>query len=287
MGLGLQEYGDIMSRCIVVGDTIQFPGVSPDKLMDIYTALSRDLFGMNIPHYRVIGFWHDYDDKHAQSVFRVNDIFGQSCIELSMKLKYLVPANNGGNDATLGCWYGVSEDMSEFAGIDEFAGFNRDWGLDNGRGGDNRTANILMRPRSEIGSLMIDTCHDDGPQKYEFGTSDVWYTQRMPYEVKFPQVLIPNKHLSGIRDVILGKAPTFMFIMKGTGHMSYVDTQRLFNPRCDRIMPCDTNWDLSEFFVIRIPDPGDTMLKLTCLESINDMVLQQILHEYGKGLVEQ
>ncbi len=286
MSLDICEYGAIMFRCVVVGDTIEFPGVSPDKITDIYTILSHDLFGMNIPHYRVVGFWHDYDDKHAQSVFRVNDIFGQSCIELSMKLRYLIPMENGGNDGNLGCWYGVNEDMAEFATSEDFKGFNRDWGLDNGKGGDNRTANILQRPRSVIGSLMIDTCHDDGPQKYEFGTSDVWYTQRMPYDVKFPRVLIPGKHLSGIRDVTLGKAPTFMFIMNGTGEMSYLESQALFSERCDRIMPCNVKWDLSEFFVIRIPDPGDTVLKLTCFEDMDSGVLQHILREYGRSLFE-
>lgn len=287
MSISMEQYGKVLSTCFVHDGVVELNGLPQSDLMEFYRMFSADLFGMNIPHYRVIGFWHDYDDKHAQSVFRVNDIFGQSCIELSMKLRYLIPEENGGNDGNLGCWYGINEDMSEFASSEDFKGFNRDWGLDNGKGADNRTANILAYSRSRIGSLMIDTSHDDGPQKNEFGTSDVWYTKRMPYDVKFPRVLIPNKHISGIRDVTLGKAPTFMFIMEGTGHMSYVQTQALFNDRCDRIMPCDVQWDLSEFFVVRTPDPGDSVLKLTCLEKIDFSVLQSILNKYGRSLIEQ
>lgn len=285
MSLSKKEYGDLLSRCMVIDKTIQVPGLSPNMIMDFYMKFSRDLFGMDIPHYRVVGIWHDYDDKHASSVFRTNDIFGQSCIELSMKMKYLVPMENGGNEGSLGCWYGISEDMSMYELSDDFKGFCRDWGLDNVKGIDHRTANILQYSKDVIGSLMIDTSHDDLPQKNTFTTSDVWYTKRMPYDVEFPKVLIPNKFLSGIQDTILGKAPTFMFIMRGTGQMSYAETQKLFSDRCDRIMPCDTRWDLSEFFVPRIPDAGDHMLKLTCFEQIDEFVLQNILHEYGRSIV--
>lgn len=281
------EYGKLLFECTVFNGAIQSPvPLNPEVTKAFYNRLSRDLFDCAIPHYRVVAIWHDFDDKHGKSLFRTNDIFGQSCIELSMKMKYLIPSEIGGNDGELGCFYGITDDMTEYAKTSEdFRGFCRDWGLDNGRSIDTRTANILTRSRTEIGSLMIDTSHDDLPQKYEFTTSDVWYTQRMPYEVKFPEVLIPNKFISGIRDVVLGKAPTFMFIMRGTGNMSYEETQKLFVPKCEHIMPCDVSWNLSDFFVIRVPDEGDTELHLTYLEYVDEMVLKKILRDYGKELL--
>lgn len=281
-----KTYGELLTGCIVIGRTIGFSkALDFDMLNAMYTRLADDLFARRIPHYRVVGIWHDYDDKHDKSLFRVNDIFGQSCIELSRKMKYLVPEKIGGNDGNLGCFYGVSEDMSEFSQSEDFKGFCRDWGLDNGRSIESRTANILNVPRSKVGSLMMDTSHDDLPQKHEFTTSDVWYTQRMPYDVKFPRVLVPNKFLTNLQDTVLGKAPTFMFIMKGTGEMSYEQTQELFNARCEYIMPCDTLWDLSMFFVIRVPMAGDTVLRLTCFENIDEGMLQNILRDYGKELL--
>lgn len=287
MSVDSKFYGDLMANCIVMGGTIGFnKTLDFDTLFQVYMRFTRDLFGRNIPHYRVIGIWHDYDDKHEKSVFRTNDIFGQSCIELSLKMRYLVPEKIGGNDAELGCFYSSSEDMSAFMESEDFRGFCRDWGLDNGKSIETRTANILNLPRTKIGSLMMDTSHDDLPQKNEFTTSDVWYTQRMPYDVKFPRVLIPNKHLTHLQDCILGKAPTFMFIMRGTGSMTYEETQRLFNARCEYIMPCNTVWDLSEFFVIRTPMPGDTILRITYLENVDDLVLQSILREYGREIAE-
>lgn len=282
-----QTYGKMLASCIVTGSTICFPGTpSYGELQDFYKRFSRDLLGFNIPHYRVVGIWHDYDDKHGMSVFRTNDIFGMSCIELSMQARYIIPDKMGGNNGELGCFYGVSDDMSEYESFEDFKGFCRDWGMDNGKGIDNRTASVLNVSKDVVGSLMVDTSHDDMPQINEFTTSDLWYTQRMPYEVKFPKMLIPNKRIAGIQDTTLGKAPTFMFIMRGVGTMSYEESQELFNGRCSYIMPCNVRWDLSEFFVPRIPDPGDSCIYLTCFERLDEMVLQGILNKYGGELNE-
>ena len=289
MGLDSKVYGELFSTCMIINGAVVFAKkLSDQELMDIYMQFTRDLFGRNIPHYRVVGIWHDYDDKHDKSLFRVNDIYGQSCIELSQKLKFLVPAENGGNDGNLGCFYGVAEDMTEFQQTSEdFRGFCRDWGMDNGKGADARTANVLCMPRELVGSLMVDTYHDEEEQIHEFTTSDVWYTQRSPFGVKFPKVLIPNKFISGLQDVTLGRATTFMFIKKGVGGLSYSEAQKIFNPRCEYIMPCDVTYDLSQFFVVRTPDPGDKALRLTYLENVDEFVLQGILQNYGKEWMQE
>lgn len=281
-------YGELMAGCQVMDGVIKFSSsLNPETLFEVYQRLSHDLFDRLVPHYRVVGIWHGFDEKHDRSLFRTNDIYGQSCIELTRKLRYLVPLRNGGNDGNAGCFYSITEDMTEFVKNSEnFRGFCRMWGLDNGKGADACTANLLTRSRFEVGSLMMDTLHDDEPQKNVITTSDVWYTQFSSYDVTFPRVLIPNKFLTELYELQTGHAPTFMFIMRGTGHMSYVETQALFNLRCENIMPCETAFDLTDFFVIRVPDPGDTVLKITYLEQINEPVLECILQEYGEELAK-
>ena len=289
MSIDPRFYGDLMSRAIVSNGNICFDQQLDDgTLKEVYMRFTHDLFGRLIPHYRVVGIWHGYDDKHDRSLFRTNDIYQQSLIELSLKLKYLVPCNNGGNDASLGCFYGISEDMTEFQqSSEDFRGFCRDFGMDtSGKSIEARTANVLMVPREVIGSVMIETYHDEEDIKNYFTTSDVWYTKRMPEDVVHPRVLIPNKFISELYDAKIYQATTFMFIMRSTGEMSYEDTQKLFNPRCQEIMPCDAVWDLSQCFVCRMPDPGDGLLRLTYLETIDESVLNEILNGYGRCVLE-
>ncbi len=290
MSLSLKEYGELLSKCTVINKSIKAPGLNGSNIVDFYSQFANDLLGLKIPHYRVIAFWHDYDDKHGYSVFRTNDIFNQSCIELSMQLRYLIPMENGGNWGEKGCFYGITEDMSEFEDVFEFKSFNQAYAQTGNA--KTKSLNLLKYPRNVIGSLMVDNWHD-GDEAHpilEVSTSDVWYTQQSPNNVKKPQVLIPNKHLTHLtleEDMELAKPTTFFFIMKGTGKMSYKDTQALFaTERCDYIMPCDVRYDLSEFFVPRVPDAGDTELHLTCFEDIDNYVLQHILQEYGRSIIE-
>lgn len=274
--------GEAFAGCQVNGGIVTFPmQLSPNDLRDIYDEFSRDLLNCMIPHYRVVGIWHNWDDKHAHSVFRCNDIYGMSLIELTMKLKYLVPMRNGGNNPEKGCFYGANEEL------ENFQEFDNAFGPDNGKGYNKRTTNILTLPSSKIGSLMIDSYFGEPEQEVtEITTSNVWYTQYSVVEdIQHPRVLIPNKRIAGLKDEGMGHATTFMFIKRGTGRLSYKDTQQFFMRGVDNIMPCDTAYDLSVFFTCRQPDDGDTVLRLVYLEEIDEFVLQSILNDYGREIL--
>jgi hypothetical protein len=84
-----------------------------------------------------------------------------------------------------------------------------------------------------------------------------------------------------------GDSNTFFFIMKGSGTMSYEETQDLFVDPYSRICPCATRWDLSEFFTCRHPlGQGGNMLSLSYKDfNIDEDVLTDILQNYGKDMV--
>lgn len=275
--------GEAFANCQLSGGILNFPQMSPQVLSDLYKKFSEDLLNCQIPHYRVVGVWHSWDDKHAKSVFRSNDIYGMSLIELSMKLRYLIPMHNGGNNPDKGCFYGVNEE------INNLKEFDNAFGPDNGKGYDKRTSNILMLPSTEIGSLMCDTSYGD-PEQYNtcITTSNCWYTQYSAIEeLEFPQVLIPNKYISELKDASMGSACTVMFIKKGIGKLTFKETQRLFAENVENVMPCDVVYDLSPFFTCRIPVGGETHLNFVYLEEINEVVLEDILKSYGRWLLEQ
>ena len=290
--MNIPEYGKLMSNCVVAGGEIILPGISPNQLMEVYNIFVSDLFNMRIPHYRVVGLWHGYDRRKGSSLFRNVEQYECSIIELSRRVKYIVPMELGGNDPAKGCFYGLTEDVSAYADMEDFKAFNRGKGAsNNGKGGDHNTANFLLRPSSVIGSLMMDYWnYDDAGDLTDWTTSSMWYTQFQASGITHPRVLIPNKyiaHCESSKDETAA-GTVFAFIMRGTGHMHYSETQKLFDySRCKCIMPCDTKWDLSEFMVVRIPDSGNTTLKLTLMENIDEGVLQTILHEYGRELEQQ
>lgn len=274
--------GEAFAGCQVNGGIVQFPmQLSPDDLDFIYKRFSVDLLNCNIPHYRVIGIWHDWDDKHKKSVFRCNDIYGCSLIELSMRLRYLVPMEIGGNNPDDGCFYGVNEEVKNLKEFDNA------FGPDNGKGYDKRTTNILMRPSTEIGSIMIDSFYgEEDIEVTQITTSNCWYTKySLVEDLQFPRVLVPNKFISELHEEGMGNACTFMFIKRGTGRLSFTDTQKFFRRDIEKVMPCDTIYDLSTFFTCRTPNSGDTFLSLVYLEEIDEVVLQNILNNYGRDLV--
>ena len=276
--------GEAFANCQVMGGVVTFPmQLSPEEFKALYDRFSEDLLNCNIPHYRVVGIWHSWDDKHAHSVFRCNDIYGMSLIELSRALRYLVPMQNGGNNPEKGCFYGVNEEL------ENMKEFDNAFGPDNGKGYNKRTSNILMLPSTEIGSLMIDTCWGEPEQTTEvITTSNCWYTQYSVVEdMEWPAVLIPDKYISGLKDEGMGHACTAMFIKRGVGRLSFKDTQQFFRKDVDSVMPCDTVYDLSMFFTCRVPQPGDAVLRLVYLEKIDEFVLQNILNSYGRDMIGQ
>lgn len=274
--------GEAFANCQIIDGVVTFPmQLNPSDFDDLYKKFSEDLLNCNIPHYRVVGIWHSWDDKHAHSVFRSNDIYGMSLIELSRSLRYLVPMENGGNNPEKGCFYGVNEE------IDNLKDFDNAFGPDNGKGYNKRTSNILLRPSTEIGSLMVDSYYGDPEVEVtEIMTDKCWYTQYSVVEdLQWPRVLIPGKKISDLKDEGMGHACTVMFIRRGTGRLSFKDTQQFFSREVDSVMSCDTIYDLSMFFTCRVPQPGDNFLKLVYLEKIDEYVLQNILNLYGRDLI--
>ena len=277
--LNKELYKSCISECLIENGIMKFPVLLDDRdLHEIYMQFTYDLLNCYIPHYRVVGFWHCWDDKHAKSVFRSNDIFGMSLIELGVKMADIIPLNNGGNNLAKGCFYGINEE------VENNSDFDNQFGMDIGRGHENRHTNILTQSHEIIGSLMTDSYYGDPEiEVNEINTSSLWYTQySVVDDLEFPKMLIPNKKISDLRDEGTGHACVVMFIKKDTGVLSYEETQQLFDKRAERIMPCSVTYDLSKYFLVRTPEPGDTFFNLTYLENIDENVLQQIIREYGE-----
>lgn len=271
---------DCFTRCTVFDGVIRFGcNLTNDELMAIYSRFSADLLNCNIPHWKVVGFYHGWDDVHQHSLFRCNDIYGMSLMELSMLVGDIIPVENGGINPEKGCFYGENEDITN----------NKDFDENHGRSASMRAgtkhANALKLNRDEIGSLMCDYegPPDANPVPY-LGTDTVWYTQFSYVEpAEYPEMLIPNKKICKLNREGTGVATTFMFIKKGTGRWDYEDTQALFNEDYDNIMPCRTIYDLSKYFTCAYPVWGTSELRLVYREQINEDALTKILRDYGKG----
>lgn len=285
-----KKYGEYLFGCSVSNGVLTLPGMDANTLPMFYNRFTQDLFNMQIPHYRVVGFYHDYDQFRGKTLFRTTDQFKCSIIELSRQMRYVVPIKLGGNDPEKGCFCGVTEDLSSYntGELSSYNRFNEEFGT--GIKKDRRT-NFLMRPHTEIGCLEMNDFHianDVEVIHTDWTTSSMWYAQTELYDIEKAEVLIPDKYIAHCESSKnnMAKCNVFLFYMRGTGHMGYQETQLLFSyDRCTSIMPCDTKWDLSEFFVVRVPNNGDTDIKLTYLENINEHALETILHDYGRELM--
>lgn len=281
MGEIMELLAQAFSGCVVQNGQLVFQNnYSYSDLARIQREFVGDLLGRRIPHYRVIGFYHGWDDQHAHSVFRCNDIFGISLIELSAAMQYVIPADIGGNNPEAGCFYGVNEEVVNKSEFDEAYGISKSM-----RAG-SKKANILMLPSTEIGSLMVD--YQVGPdldEVEEINTSRMWYTQFSIVEpVTYPQMLIPNKRLCSLVKEGMGDPVTFMFIKKGTGSYEYSEVQKFFNDSVGRIMPCPVDYDLSKFFTCCAPTADGNSLRLCYLEQLDESVLTRILQDYGRSM---
>lgn len=279
---------DLLHNCIVVNGTIKFMrSITNDELFEVYKRLSDDLLSCKIPHWKVIGFYHGWDDKHQHTAFGQNDIFGMSLIELGLKMDKVIPVANGGIDPKKGCFYGVDEEIENLHEFDNAYGKSPD-----GKAANRRT-NALMLPTSEIGSLMCDYQGPavDGENPIDvpyFGTDTIWYTQfSLVDPAKYPTMLLPHVKLCDFTHGGMKKTTTIMFIKRGTGVLDYVDTQALFSSAYELIMPCRTTYDLSKFFTIAYPNGQVNGLKLVYKTEINEDALTTILTEYGKDLMEE
>lgn len=272
---------DAFSNCFVNNGIIRFmKSYSPEQMAELYTDFTEDLLNCNIPHWRVVGFYHQWDDKHGKSVFRCNDNYGQSLIELSLKMRYIIPEQNGGIDLEKGCFYGETEEVVNMQEFDEAFGWSTTMKANT------KKANMIKLPREQIGSLMV--THEYGDPSIpvnELTTSNLWYTQfSLVQEIRHPNVLIPNKEISKLVRGEMGDPITFMFIKEGTGRLPYSETQKFFKDGWENLMPCDVAYDLSHYITVNSPNGSSNEMHLAYWEDINEDVLTTILQNYGRRL---
>ena len=272
---------DAFSTCFVNNGIIRFmKSYSTELMMELYSSFTEDLLNCNIPHWRVIGFYHQWDDKHGKSAFRCNDNYNQSLIELARNMRFIIPEQNGGTNLEDGCFYGEAEEVENLQEFDEAFGWSASMKAST------KKANMLKVPRDQIGSLMVAYEYGDPSIPVnELTTSNLWYTQfSLVQEIKHPNVLIPNKKISDLVKGEMGDPLTFMFIKEGVGRLSYEDTQSLFKDNWENLMPCDVAYDLSEYISVQCPDGSTNEMKLAYWEEVNEDVLTTILQNYGRRL---
>ena len=270
------------SNCTVSNGMVLFNRkLNDEEYKAVHSKFSDDLLNCNIPHYRVVGFFHGWDDVHQHSMFRMNELYGCSLIELGFKMQDLIPTRNGGVNPEKGCFYGVNDEVQNLPDFNE--GFGRSASMRSGT----KRANALMLSKDEIGSMMCDT---QGPPDVKdvpyLGSDTVWYTQlSYVYDADWPTMLIPNVKVCDIRRTGLKTPTVIMFIKKGTGRLDYCDTQKFFDESYDNIMPCRVSYDLSKYFTCAYVPASIGSLKLVYHTKINEEALTAILREYGKGIM--
>lgn len=280
------EYDELVGKafasCFVNNGVIQFiQPLSQEQLVYVYKRFSKDLLNYNIPHWKVIGFYFGWDDKHQKTAFLDNNHYDKSLIEIGMAMGDLIPACNGGIDPERGCWYGEMENIKNL----EF--FERGYGGPAKLGVDHRKANVLKVPKEVIGSM---TCNNavppEGNDNTIVSTDTIYYTQFSAVEeADYPDFLIPNVFVCNIRSLELFQPTMFMFIKRGTGTLDYNDAQKFFVDWQERIMPCRTIYDLSKYISCAYPTGAQNYLNLVYTRDVNEMVLQTILNEYGRELI--
>lgn len=302
-------YGEAFATCKVVDNYIMFSkNFSREELMKIYTRFSNDLLGCKIPHYRVVGIWFKRDDRHTSDALQCNDIYGMSVIELGRNAQYMIPMTNGGSNPERGCFLGINE-----TDVRTVPSFEREYGWAEVDSSDDRRMNILRKSRNEIGSLMIDNLKPDERYDYEkhpenfkaqytdeeyndnsniireINTSNVWYTTygHIGTAPDMPKMLLPGLKIANL-DAPRAESPcTFFFIMRGTGTLTYEDTQELWEDHYRTIHPCYVRYNLAEFFTCAFPmGNGGNSLRLCYGKfNIDKDVLTVILNEYGKEIM--
>lgn len=304
-----RQYGEAFATCRVVDNSIVFnKNYSRDELLKIYTRFSKDLLGCNIPHYRVIGIWFNRDDRHTSDALQCNDVYGMSMIELGRNAQYMIPMTNGGNDPERGCFLGVNE-----TDVRTVSNFEREYGWAEAGGINARRVNILNKSRHEIGSLMVDSLrpgerydielhpenfkaaytdeeyNDDSNVIREINTDNIWYTTygTLSREPEVPKMLLPGLKIANLDAPRAGSACTFFFIMRGTGTLTYEQTQQLWEDHYHTIFPCYVRYDLSEFFTCAYPmtDGGNSLRICFGKFNVDKEVLTGILNEYGKEIM--
>lgn len=272
---------ECFSGCTVQNGIVHFQRtLNKDELFSVYSQFTSDLLNGEIPHWKVIGFYHGWDDVHQHSLFRCNDIYGMSLIELGEKLGDLIPTKNGGINPVKGCFYGEDEEVQNNKEFDE--GFGRSASM---RAGTKR-ANALKLHTSKIGSMMCDYegPPDANPIPY-LGSDTVWYTQFSYVEdAEYPTMLVPDVKVCNLKREGMGVPTIIMFIMRGTGKLDYAESQKYFDDSYDNIMPCKVVYNLSKYFTCAYPTGNE--LRLIYKRNINENALTEILRDYGKDWCE-
>ncbi|MBR3599538.1 MAG: hypothetical protein IKL53_06640 [Lachnospiraceae bacterium] len=291
---------EAFSSCLVINGEIMFmKRYTPSEMLEIYKEFSADLLNKRIPHYRVFGIAFTQGAHFHRSVFRHFREFGHPLLEIADNARFIIPDKIGGNDPDKGCYFGLDEN------IEVTDPFRLAWGWSQQATQATRTAALLRLPEGEsingtlrenVGMLMsgnILGTGDDMIDNYETTSDNLNYFNNYMLEKPVSaRTLLKGKHIcyphvpektdnnksDGIHRIL------FLY-KKGTGTMTYEQSQEWFCRGVERFMPCHVNYDLSEFFTVFYPKESDTALKLAYLSELDENVLTNILQGYGKDMV--
>ena len=293
-------YKDAMSNCVVNNGKILFTvNLNEEQIMEIYKVFSRDLLSCSIPHYRVIGFSFAWN-RTKHSVVGMSDYYDDSLINIAKNMKYVIPAQLGGNEPSSivdgkliekPCFFseGECKDYSHSPTFIKEYGLNTEYA--------NMQLGVLKCMHDEVGvvyaggNMPVDwnsMPYKGRPKEQclEINTSRLGYNNLSDDDYINAKMLVRNKKICNIHNGTAGKRRRVLMMYKrGTGRLKFEDTRALFVDNYDVFMPCPTQYDLSEFFYVRIPENGDNFLTLTPMYDIDYGVLTRILNEYGEELV--
>ena len=261
---------DAFTSCFVSGGYINFvKQYSYDEIRMLYSKFSEDLLDYKIPHYRVVGI--KYPSEYAKrSVLSLHSCYGMSLIELGEKGNLIIPSRLGGNNKSLGCFIGENDSEKE---VLEFM-----------RDAEKERLRVYSKhyESNQFGAVMH-RCDDfDGNPTPDMCGQNIFYYQYTKEDMVKAELLVPDVYICRVQNTSFNMSPdTVFFYRKGTGILDYSDTTKIFTKESE-IFPLRTVYDLSKVFVCSYPSgDANNALHLIYKMSVNERVLENILHEYG------
>lgn len=261
--------------------------VNEQELRAVINQFTSDLLDANIPNCRPVGFIYPADNRVKNNVVRTSEIFEMTYVDFGLKLNDIIPYDIGGNNIDTGCFYGMYEDVEGNTSTNNLYGKLSS----NGK----YKANILNVNRADMGALLFATempyrTEQDKADGIRYSTGDgpVYPSDFCDYQEKkitlgtYQDMLIQDKLLFFYNsEKNVTNRDLVVFIKKGTGRLSYYDTQKLFADDIHNFMPCQTNYDLSKYISCDQRITESNTINLIYDGTINENVLEHILREYG------
>lgn len=276
---------DALSNCVVSNGTLSFDRrFSAEELKIIHKKFTEDLYNFKVPHYRVVGIFHEWDIKSDKSMLITNGLYNTSMLEIEQRARHIIPMEIGGNDPAKGCFIMAGEEIENYQ-----PNFSEWIGIPANKG---KRAEYLTVPHNEVGTLFL---RKYMPQE-NVPDNQLCLTSNMYYMEYFVEGSIPTKARVLVNDYpilkfgesdIYGLERIGFIYKRGTGVVDYSETRQLFAEKADRIMPVRTVYDLVTYVVVgnRYED-GVFTLKYPFAETMDEEVLTTIFNEYGKEFAE-